>query len=245
MKALPAGCVDLTIASPPWDDLRFYNGYSFDFAAVASQLFRMTKPGGVVVWIVHDQTRDGSETGTSFRQVLGFMEVGFNLHDTMICQQRSITHPSTNRYYSVFDFMFVFSKGTPKTANLIRDRRNLRAGKVARGTGPRRHERWITERYGVRTNVWKVSAGGHGKTAPDPYWQEHPASMPLQLAKDHVTTWSNEGDLVFDPMAGSGSSLIAAALLGRRFLGMEISPEYCDLIRRRLDFYKHTMGETV
>ena len=62
----------------------------------------------------------------------------------------------------------------------------------------------------------------------------HPARFPLQLARDHILSWTNPGDLVIDPMTGSGTTLRAAADLERRAIGIEINPEYCQLIRRRL-----------
>ena len=90
MRAMPDGVIDLVITSPPYDDLRNYKGYSFDFESIAKELFRVVKEGGVVVWVVGDATVDGSETGTSFRQALFFKEVGFNLHDTMIYMKNKI-----------------------------------------------------------------------------------------------------------------------------------------------------------
>ena len=80
MDVFPANSIDMTITSPPYDNLRIYKGFSFPFDSVARQLFRITKEGGVVVWIVSDATIDGSETCTSFRQALKFVECGFNLH---------------------------------------------------------------------------------------------------------------------------------------------------------------------
>ena len=89
MARMPDGFIDLTVTSPPYDNLRAYSGYSFDFEAVAKELYRVTKQGGVVIWVVGDATIKGSETGTSFRQALFFKEIGFNLHDTMIYAKNS------------------------------------------------------------------------------------------------------------------------------------------------------------
>jgi len=247
MKELPNESIDLTITSPPYDDLRTYKGYSFDFFAVASELFRVTKTGGVVVWIVKDATVDGSETGTSFRQALGFLDLGFRLHDTMIYQRNGITFPDDRRYYSCFEYMFVLSKGCPKTINLIKDHKNGRAGTKDRGrqrkTNGELVERWgnrvgrIVPDFSTRWNVWAYPTG-YGNTAPDKLWLKHPAVFPLRLAEDHVRSWSNPGDLVFDPMSGSGQTLIAANRLDRRYLGFDCSSEYCDLARQRLAFYE-------
>ena len=169
MKSWPEECIDLTVTSPPYDDLRDYRGYTFDFESIARELYRVTKPGGVVVWVVGDATINGSETGTSFRQALYFKDVcGFKLHDTMIYKKKASRFPDTNRYYQVFEYMFVFSKGTPKTFNLIRDRRNLGFGnntihvsdRQKDGTLKKKRKEKIIPKLGVRFNVWEYSTGG-------------------------------------------------------------------------------------
>ena len=109
MAKMPDNFIDLTVTSPPYDNLRTYKGYSFDFENVAKELYRITKIGGVVVWIVGDATIKGSETGTSFRQALFFKEIGFNLHDTMI-YQKSVPPMNDKRYQHNFEYMFVFVK---------------------------------------------------------------------------------------------------------------------------------------
>jgi DNA modification methylase len=246
MKRLPDACVDLTITSPPYESgkttLRTFNGYSFDFKATASELFRVTKQGGVVVWVIQDQTINGSESGESFRQALGFMAIGFRLHDTMIGYNVGTRYPHRNRYTGSFQFMFVFSKGKPATANIIKDKPNKHAGtkknvteRNTDGSIVKRNPVTVAE-YANRQNVWAYSAGY--SIAADRLWTKHPAVFSLQLAKDHVTTWSNAGDLVFDPMCGSGQTLVAADVLDRRWLGMDCSAEYCELAHERLAWYR-------
>ena len=70
MKKMPDNFVDLVLTSPPYDDLRNYNGYKLVFENVAKELFRIIKKGGVVIWVVGDKTDNGSESGTSFKQAL-------------------------------------------------------------------------------------------------------------------------------------------------------------------------------
>lgn len=250
MKTLPDNCIDLTITSPPYDNLRNYNGelnWNFEvFKEVAKELFRITKPGGVVVWIVGDATINGSETGTSFKQALFFMECGFNLHDTMIYQKDACPFPETNRYYPSFEYMFVFSKGKPKTVNLIADKPNKRYGEKVTGNErnpdgtlkPRASVKNKTNRvvkeFGVRTNVWQYSPG-YNKSTKDKYAYKHPAIFPEQLVKDHILTWSNPGDVVFDPFLGSGTTAKMAVLTDRHYIGFEISKEYFDIACQRLD----------
>jgi DNA modification methylase len=247
MTRLPDECVDLTITSPPYDQLRNYNGFAFDFPAIASQLFRITKPGGVVVWVVNDAVINGSETGTSFRQALGFVDAGFRLHDTMIYHKQNPVPITSNRYQPAFEFMFVISKGTPNTFNALREQSRY----AGHWKGQRRTHRkkasgeletfWGVDRTveptKVHHNVFTYRVGWK-HTAPDDRWTQHPAVFPLQLAKDHVSTWSNPGNLVFDAMCGSGQTLIAADVLGRHWLGMDCSAEYCELARERLAWFR-------
>ena len=245
MKSWPDECIDLTVTSPPYDNLRDYRGYTFDFESIARELYRVTKPGGVVVWVVGDATINGSETGTSFRQALYFKDVcGFNLHDTMIYQKDTCSFPETNRYYPSFEYMFVFSKGTPKTVNLIRDRKNLYSGDTVHGsyrqkdgTLKKRRKGKIIQKLGVRFNIWEYSTGKYHYTRDEIAFQ-HPAIFPEQLAADHIISWSNPGDIVLDPMCGSGTTCKMALKLGRRFIGIDIAEEYCEIARKRVEAEK-------
>lgn len=233
LEALEPESIDLTVTSPPYDGLRKYNGYIFDFERIARGLYRATKAGRVVVWVVSDQTIKGSETGTSFRQALYFMELGFNLHDTMIYKFAGTgAKGSILSYWQGFEYMFVLSKGKPNTINRIKDHKNVRAGskrghvgKYANGTRSERGVR-IAPEYSVRDNVWFYGGSVGEKT-------KHPAQFPEALARDHIISWSNPGDLVLDPMCGSGTTLKMAETLDRRWIGFDVSAEYCELARRR------------
>jgi DNA modification methylase len=249
MRQMPDGYIDLTVTSPPYDNLRDYEGYDFDFEAIAKELYRVTNDGGVVVWVVGDATIDGSETGTSFRQALYFKDIGFNLHDTMIYQKDACPFPETNRYYPMFEYMFVFSKGKPKTVNLITDKPNKRYGeKVASSTQRLPDGKTIkvsanktdptrtVKKYGVRGNVWQYSPG-YNKSTKNKYAYKHPAVFPEQLAQDHILSWSNVGDLVFDPMCGSGTTCKMAVKNERNYIGIDISEEYVEIARRRIADY--------
>ena len=246
MKTLPNDHIDLTVTSPPYDDMRTYDGHAdaFDFKATAKQLYRVTKPGGVVVWVVGDQTKDGDESGTSFRQALFFRECGFKLFDTMIYAKpcRGCVGSSIKGYWQAFEYMFVFAKdGYPKTTNIIRDRKNVgvidvdgTTKKYRDSSGTQGTKEWKGQsEYGRRTNVWYYGTG-NGQSTSDPIAYEHPAIFPEALARDHIRSWSNEGDLVFDPFTGSGTTAIMAIDNGRRFLGFEINPDYCEVARTRL-----------
>ncbi len=247
MRTFPEGVIDLTVTSPPYDNLRRYKGYDFNFEEIAKELYRVTKDGGVVVWVVNDATIKGSETGTSFRQALYFKEIGFNLHDTMIYQKDACPFPERNRYYPMFEYMFVFSKGKPKTVNLIADKPNKKYGKKVASSTQRLTDGKIVKvsanktdptrtikKYGVRGNVWQYSPG-HNKSTKDKYAYKHPAVFPEQLAQDHILSWSNPGDIVLDPMCGSGTTCKMAKLNGRNYIGIDIAEEYVEMARRRVE----------
>ena len=234
------GVIDLTVTSPPYDNLRDYKGYGFDFQSIAGQLYRVTKPGGVVVWIVGDATIKGSETGTSFRQALYFKDIGFNLFDTMIYAKRGFANPSTTRYHQVFEYCFVLSKSKPKTFNPIKDRKNIctrRGGDAVRqkdGTIKKGNRGGMPlAEYGQRWNIWEYQIGG-GNISADRLVHKHPAAFPEQLAADHIISWSNENDIVLDPMCGSGTTCKMAKQLDRNYIGIEISEEYSQLSRERI-----------
>ena len=241
MKQIPDGTIDLTVTSPPYDNLREYNGHgdgwTFDkFKAIADQLVRITKDGGVIVWNVKDATIDGSETGTSFRQALYFMERGMKLHDTMIWEKDTFTFPQETTYRDVFEYMFIFAKGKIATYNLLADRRNTTAGQTVHGTERQADGTTvkkpccgnITPKYGVRFNVWQIPGEKNNKTG-------HPAVYPVSLARAHVYSWSNEGDTVLDPFMGSGTTAIACIKEKRHFIGFELSKEYFDKAVKRID----------
>jgi len=224
MARMPDGLIDLTVTSPPYDNLRDYNGYSFDFEAIAAELYRVTKDGGVVVWVVGDSTVKGSESGTSFRQALYFKELGFNLHDTMIYEKNSPAYPANrkgNRYTQIFEFMFVFSKAKPE-ANLICDKPNKWAG-YRDFSGKLKNP---VPDFSPRNNIWRYVTSFNGV--------KHPAPFPEALASDHILTWSNEGDVVYDPFMGSGTTAKMAVLNNRNYIGSEISKEYSDISIQRL-----------
>jgi DNA modification methylase len=251
MASMPDNYIDLTITSPPYDELRTYNnkirgtktefnGYTFHFEKIASELYRITKDGGVVVWIVGDATIAGSETGTSFRQALFFKECGFNLFDTMIyLKPPRGAVGNNNTYWQSFEYMFVLCKGKPKTINLIKDRENKEARKGDNGTKRLQNGNLLQLKrggygeFGRRTNVWEYRVG-KGHSASDEFAYAHPAIFPEKLAQDHITTWSKPGDVVYDPMMGSGTVAKMCILEGRKFIGSEINKEYCKIANKRI-----------
>jgi DNA modification methylase len=237
MRGFDDECIDLTVTSPPYDNLREYKGYTFDFEGIAQQLYRVTKPGGVVVWVVADQTINGSETGTSFRQALYFMECGFNLHDTMIWRKHSppLTHM---RYEQHFEYMFVLSKDAPKTFNPILEKKDWpdnRKTKSIRREKDGSYDRGFAGKTEtkIRGNVWHFPIGG-GHCTADAIAYQHPAIFPEALARDHILSWSDPGDLVLDCFMGSGTTGKMAVMYDRNFIGIEIAAEYHTIAERRI-----------
>lgn len=234
MRSLPDECIDLTVTSPPYDNLRKYNGFNWDFEATAKELYRITKTGGVVVWIVADATVNGSETGTSFKQALFFKKCGFNLHDTMIWQKTNpMPKVKTKRYFDVFEYMFILSKGQPKTFNPILVKCKL-GGKTYNSTckniggeSGRSKKKFVLNDNRYANNIWNIAVS-QNKTA-------HPAVFPEQLANDHIISWSNAGDIVLDPFMGSGTTAVAAIKTNRHFIGFELSEEYCEIAEKRMN----------
>ena len=244
MKGMPDKSVDLVVTSPPYDNLRTYEGYKFNFETVAEELYRIIRPGGVLVWVVGDSVVNGSETGNSFRQALYFKGCSFNLHDTMIYQSEKppLTH---NRYEQKFEYMFIFSKGSPKSFFPLLEKTiyfgaNLNRPKVIKGSRSqnsairsRNEDMGKVKEFKYKGNIWSYKTGG-GQTSKDSFSFEHPATFPELLANDHIVSWSKEGDLVLDPMNGSGTTTKMAKILNRKFMGIEISKKYCKIAEDRL-----------
>lgn len=248
LKKIDKEIVDLTVTSPPYDNLREYNGFSLDVDSIIEELYRVTKKGGIVVWVVGDATVKGSETGTSFKQALKFIEKGFRLHDTMIYEKNTSSFPARrdgNRYTQIFEYMFIFSKGSPKTSNLICDKPNKWAGHTNWGKNTHRGvDGELKEStkikpvpdFSPRNNIWKYTVGG-GFATSDKIAHKHPAIFPEKLAEDHILTWSNEGDLVLDPFGGSGTTAKMSKLNNRDYIYIDVSEEYLRIAEERINFF--------
>lgn len=239
LRELEDNCIDLTITSPPYDNLRKYNGYSFDFENIAKELYLVTKPGGVVVWVVGDATIKGSESGTSFRQALYFKEIGFNLHDTMIYAKNNPIPLNHNRYEQQFEYMFVLSKGKPKTFNPIKiPTKGVGKSYSWKNTNDYGHTSAKRDRDEVSTvkadkidfNIWFMNVANSKYTNSAPF--------PEELVDRHIVSWSNPGDVVLDPFMGSGTTALESIKNDRHYVGYEISNEYCEIINNRISDYE-------
>ena len=237
-EVMQENSVDLVVTSPPYDNLRDYNGYIFDCESVAKALWRVLKEGGVIVWVVGDKIKNGNKSLTSFKQALLFQEIGFNVHDVMIYKKRNTPFMRSNAYTNCYEYMFVFSKGKPKTFNPIKEP-TVRSGmemlvsnKGSDGINRKVMRELKSEK--TKTNIWEYAVGMGGSTK-DKIAFKHPAIFPEKLAYDHIISWSNEGDLVFDPMCGSGTTLKMAKIAKRNYIGCDMSEEYVKIATERVN----------
>lgn len=242
---LPDKCIDLVVTSPPYDNLRDYDNCTWNFEIfqkIAEELLRVVKDGGVVVWVVGDAVVKGAKTLTSFRQALYFQEIGFKMYDVIVYEKAGSGPPHKNRYFNSFEYMFVLSKGVPKTINLLKDKLNKWGGKSTFSEVTRREVdgslinkgKKIINKFGVRTNIWRY-ANGKGFSTKDDIAYQHPAIFPEKLAEDHIRSWSNEGDVVLDPFGGSGTVAKVAQNLNRKWIYIEVSEAYCEIAKKRLN----------
>lgn len=245
LSTMESNCIDLVVTSPPYDDLRDYtkdSAWDFNsFKRIAKQLYRVMKDGGVVVWVVGDSVIKGNKSLTSFKQALYFQQVGFNVFDVMVYEKAGTSPPHKKRYFNAYEYMFVLSKGLPKTIHLIEDKPNKWANHSTFGNVTRREQdgsltpkgKKVIKPLGIRTNIWRYN-NGKGFATKDEIAYEHPAIFPEKLVEDHVVSWSNEGDVVLDPFCGSGTVAKVATALRRQWVGIEISKEYCEIANKRL-----------
>lgn len=246
LSSLPENCIDLIVTSPPYDDLRDYEKkviWNFKkFQEIAKELFRVMKEGGVIVWVVGDKTKNGNKSLTSFKQSLYFQEIGFNIFDVIIYEKTGSGPPHPNRYFNTFEYMFIISKGKPKTINLLKDKPNKWAGvetyaEITRrevdGTLTKKGKKKVNE-FGIRTNIWKY-VNGKGFSTKDNIAYKHPAIFPEKLARDHILSWSNEGDIVLDIFGGSGTTIKQAELLNRKWIYIDKVEEYCKIASKRME----------
>ncbi len=237
MKKLDTASVDLVVTSPPYDDIRDYRGYSFDFESIAKELFRVMKEGGIVVWVVGDKVRNGNRTLTSFNQALHFQSIGFNVHDVMIYQKKNTPFMRSNAYTNAHEFMFVFSKGKPRVFNPLKTKTKRNGLELLpfnkKSDGVNKKAMGELKKEKTLTNIWPYAVGLGGSTS-DRIAFKHPAVFPEKLAEDHILSWTNPGDLVLDPMCGSGTTCKMALLNNRRYIGFDISDEYCEIAEERL-----------
>ena len=246
LKEIPDNCIDMVVTSPPYDDLRDYEGkvtWNFDvFKDIANELYRIVKDGGVIVWVVGDKTSDGNKSLTSYKHALYFQEIGFNIYDVIIYEKTGSGPPHPNRYFNSFEYMFVISKGKPKTVNLLKDKPNKWSGHSTYGEVTRREKdgtltnkgKKVVNEFGIRTNIWKY-ANGKGYSTKDEIAYDHPAIFPEKLVEDHIISWSNPGDIVLDPFGGSGTTGKIAKKLQREWILIEAVEEYCEIAKKRIE----------
>ena len=244
LDRMPDEFLDMTITSPPYDDLRDYNGYHFPVEEIAASLFQKTKTGGVVIWVVADRTVNGDETLTSFKHAFAFKDAGFKVHDTMLyVKNNPIPSDCGRRYRQAFEYMFCFAKGSPKTFNPITEPtksagqkiKAFRITEAGRGNVPDEDIGREIKTERKLSNIFSYNVGT--SSSKDKIAFEHPAIFPEKLVEDQINSWTNEGDVVYDCFMGSGTTAKVAHLLKRSWVGSEISAEYVALALKRLGPY--------
>lgn len=250
MNKMPDNSIDLTVTSPPYDDLRDYdNKLTWDFEVfkkVAKQLYRITKKGGTIVWIIGDKTKNGNKSLTSFKQALYFQKIGFYMYDVIIYEKAGSGPPHSKRYFNTFEYMFILSKGKPKTVNLLADKKNTCGGMTTFSEITRREKdgtltnkgKKVINEYGVRTNIWRYN-NGKGFSTKDDIAYKHPAIFPEKLVDDHILSWSNPGDIVLDPFGGSGTTAKESVKLNRKWIYIEKVEKYCKIAQERINEIKN------
>lgn len=237
MAEMPQDSIDLVVTSPPYDDLRLYKGYSFPFEDIVKGLERIMKKNGIVVWVVSDKIKNGNRSLTSFRQALFFQENGFKVHDVMIYRKLNTPFMRSNAYTNCHEFMFVFSKGGPKTFNPLMTKTKRNGYEMLPyNKGPDAENKKTMgelKEFKVRTNIWGYAVGLGGSSS-DKIAFEHPAIFPEKLAEEHILSWTNEDDLILDPMCGSGTTCKMAKIHNRKYIGIDISQEYCNIAQKRV-----------
>jgi site-specific DNA-methyltransferase (adenine-specific) len=247
LQALPDSSIQCGVTSCPYDNARTYEqeNLSWDFKKIAKELYRVLCPGGVLCWNVNDMMVDTpngrSESLSHAKQSIYFVEeCRFNLDDTMIYEKSNFSHPENGRYHQAFEYIQIYIKGKKRTFNPIKDKKNVTAGCVGNlgintftekdGSKSVRTKK-VTAEYGMRLNVWKGNTRGQEDMCIK---LDHPAMMPKWLARDLILSWSNPGDIIIDPFAGSGTTGIMAEATGRNSILIEINPHYIPMIERQL-----------
>lgn len=248
LRDVDKSSIDLTVTSPPYDNLRDYKGYNFECKPIAQELYRVTKQGGIVVWVVGDKIIKGNKTLTSFKHALTFQEIGFNVHDVMIYRKKNTPFMRSNGYTNCFEYMFIFSKGAPKTFNPLKAP-TVRQGEEMlvcnkKADGVNKKVLGTLNKEKTKTNIWEYAVGLGGSTR-DKIAFQHPAIFPEKLAEDHIISWSNEGDIVLDPMCGSGTTCKMAFKNHRHYIGMDVSQEYVDIATQRLNMFEASIQQTL
>ena len=241
---------NLTVFSPPYDALRDYNGFSLSLHNLGEALFRVTKPGGLVVLVIQDQTKGGHKSLTSFRTIVDWCDnIGFGLWECSIYNRHGKEGAWWSKRLRVdHEYMPIFIKGD-KPEYFNKEPLKIpckHAGKFMMGGANRNKDNKTIESSKIIINntkcpgtVWNLSNGGDKVQMK----RDHPATYPDQIPYRFIQLFCPPNGIVLDPMVGSGSTAIAAKILGRKYLGIDISPEYCKLARNRLKYNQTNLVE--
>lgn len=246
-STLASDSVDLVLFSPPYDGVRDYRGnWTLDLPALGSELLRVVKDGGFAVMVIADGTKNQRKSMTTFRTAVAWEDAGWSLFESVIYSRDG--RPGAwwaTRFRVDHEHILMFYKG--KRPRPVTHHDGLRVPSKHAGkkwTGTQR----LTDGTLVKTSatvaadkcrgtIWHYatsnSEGNRTKA-------KHPATFPDALARDVILALSAPGDVVYDPMMGSGTSVVIAAQEGRRWLGNDFFAEYVEIAQQRLAVEAHT-----
>ena len=242
LKNFPDNSIDMVVTSPPYDGLRDYNGFSLDLHKIGKEIYRVLKDGGIAVMVIQDATKDFAKSLTSFRTIVDWCDnVGFRLFETVIYHKNGTEGAWWKQRFRVdHEYMPIFMKGK-KPQYFNKEPLKIpskHGGKVMSGSGNRRTDGTLSEtvRRPINTmkcrgTVWDYLMAGD----KNPLKRKHPAVFPDKIPYDCIQCFCPEGGLVLDPFIGCGSTAVMAKVLGRNYIGIDISREYCDLAEERIE----------
>lgn len=241
LKNIPDNSIDLVVTSPPYDDLRKYNGFSFNLHNIGVELYRVLKDGGVVAMVIQDSTKDFGKSLTSFRTIVDWCDnIGFKLFETVIYHKNGTEGAWWKHRFRVdHEYMPIFVKGyKPQYFNKEPLKiPSKHGGQVMSGSANRRTDGTTTpivkreiNLMKCRGTVWDYMMAGD----KNPLKRKHPAVFPDKIPFDFIQCFCPEGGIVLDPFVGCGSTVVMAKKLGRKYIGIDISDEYCELAKERL-----------
>ena len=241
LSTLPENCIDMVVTSPPYDNLRDYNGFQLDLSGVGEQLFRVLKPGGIVAVIIQDSTQDGRKTLTSFRMIVNWCDtIGFGLFENCIYSRQGVEGAWWKKRFRVdHEYIPLFIKGK-RPAYFNKEELKIpskHGGKTMTGAATRNKDGTQQKSRSVYINpmkcrgtIWNYPQCGDGSKLK----HLHPATFPNLLPYDLIQCFCPENGIVLDPFNGSGTTCVAAKSLNRQYIGVDCSQEYCDIAEKRI-----------
>lgn len=251
LKALPTDSVDLVVTSPPYADRRSktYGGIKVDeyvnwFLPITEQLQRVLKPEGSFVLNIKEPVVDGERHTFVLELILEMRRQGWRWVEEY-CWHKKNCYPGKwpNRFRDSWERCLHFSLSKKfamyqeavmvpmgewrhqRLSKLSDTDRQRDPSKVGSGFG-KNVSNWVDRSMAYPTNVLHLATECSNRG--------HSAAFPVEIPKWFITLFTQANDVVLDPFMGSGTTAVACEELNRRFIGIELKPEYCQIARDRL-----------